>query len=442
MVGRVTGSDFRPWSEAMERALYGPDGFYRARGGPAAHFRTSVHASPLFATAVIRLLRETDEALGRPQEIALVDVGAGRGELLESVRAQLTADHPTKHATKHATEHASDHATKQDAEHVTDHATEQDADHATDQKVDQHVERDADSADAPLIARLRLIAIEVADRPDNLASDIEWRNDLPAAGSVTGLLIANEWLDNVPCDVVQATPDGWRSVEVATDGTERLADAPDPGQQAWLCTWWPLDGPSGPDGAPAQDGAPEDSAPEDGLPENSVPADGVPEDGAPAHGAPADSLLARAEIGLSRDAAWHQAVAVLARGVAIAIDYAHVRTSRPLLGTLTGYAHGRQTVPVPDGSCDITAHVALDACAAAADAEWTVHSDQRAVFHSLGITGARPDLSLASRDPRGYLRALSQASAATELTDAAGLGGFGWLIQGVAVPIPPSLDQT
>ncbi len=39
---------------AWEDALYGPDGFYR-RNAPAAHFRTSVHASPLFATAVIRL---------------------------------------------------------------------------------------------------------------------------------------------------------------------------------------------------------------------------------------------------------------------------------------------------------------------------------------------------------------------------------------------------
>lgn len=380
----------------MQRALYGPDGFYRAGGGPAAHFRTSVHASPLFATAITRLLLETDEALGRPPELALIDVGAGRGELLEAVHAQL--------------------------------ATELDVIKRPD-----------------VINRLRLIAVELADRPDNRTSAIEWRNDLPDPGSVTGLLVANEWLDNVPCDVVQATPDGWRLVEVATaspeppvterpgtegpgtgclhtertgtghlhavrPGTERLSAVPNPAQQAWLSTWWPPDAAHDPSSDPASEPSPDPS--------------GVP---------------ARAEIGLSRDAAWRDAVAVLARGVAVAVDYAHVRTSRPLFGTLTGYAHGRQVAPVPDGSCDITAHVALDSCAAAADAEWTIQSDQRTVLHSLGITGARPDLTLASSDPRGYLRALSQASAAAELTDPAGLGGFGWLVQGVGVPIPPSL---
>lgn len=352
----MTGSGFLPWSQAMEAALYSPRGFYRTRGGPAAHFRTSVHASPLFAAAIARLLRETDEALGRPRELALVDVGAGRGELLEAVRAQLI-----------------------DERGIDD----QDA--------------DGPNADDQMIERLRLIAVEVAERPDDLTSAIEWRSDLPDEASVTGLLVANEWLDDVPCDVVQATPDGWRDVEVAVDGTERLGAPPNAEQEAWLATWWPTDGSADPE--------------------------------------------LRAEIGLARDAAWRQAVAVLMRGIAIAIDYAHVRASRPLFGTLTGYTHGRQTVPVPDGSCDITAHVALDACAAAARAEWTVHGVQREALHSLGISGARPDIALASRDPRGYLRALSQASSAAELTDAAGLGGFGWLVQGVAAPVPPSLAQ-
>lgn len=357
----MTGNRFLPWSEAMRRALYGPDGFYRAGGGPADHFRTSVHASPLFATAVVRLLLETDEALGRPPEIALIDVGAGRGELLEAVHTQLAAKNDP-------------HRTDDPAPDLAEHP--------------------------PLVERLHLIAVEVASRPDHLTFDIEWRNDLPDTASVTGLLVANEWLDNVPCDVVQLTPDGWRLVEVAADGTECLGAPPAPAQQAWLSTWWPPDAASDPSGIPA-----------------------------------------RAETGLSRDAAWRRAAAVLARGVAVAVDYAHLRTSRPLFGTLTGYAHGRQVVPVPDASCDITAHVALDSCAAAAHAEWTVHSDQRTVLHSLGITGARPDIALASSNPRGYLRALSQASAAAELTDPAGLGGFGWLAQGIAVPVLPSLAR-
>jgi SAM-dependent MidA family methyltransferase len=336
----------------MEHALYGPDGFYRAHGGPAAHFRTSVHASPLFATAIARLLRETDEALGRPRELALVDVGAGRGELLAAIGAQLAAE---------------------------------------------------SGSDTALTGRLRLVAVEVAERPDALDPAIEWRDALP--DGVTGLLVANEWLDNVPCDVVEATADGWRTVEVAACGSERLGPVPDSGQQAWLSAWWPVPEPAG---GPSDDPGP----------------------------------AARAELGTARDAAWRRAVSALDRGIAIAIDYAHTRSSRPPFGSLTGYAQGRQTTPIPDGSCDITAHVALDACAAAAQADWTVHSTQRAVLHSLGITGGRPDLALASRDPRGYLRALSQASAAAELADPDGLGGFGWLAQGVAVPVPRSLAET
>jgi SAM-dependent MidA family methyltransferase len=339
----------------MRRALYGPSGFYRTQGGPAAHFRTSVHASPLFATAIVRLLREIDEALDRPSELTLVDVGAGRGELLTAVALQLD---------------------------------------------------DESSADKPLAERLRLVAVELAERPDGLDPAIEWRDTLPAG--VTGLLVANEWLDNVPCDVVEATPEGWRTVEVATDGAERLGPAPDASQQAWLSAWWPQPQPES----------------------ESEQADDLSDEPGPA---------ARAELGTARDAAWRQAVSALERGVAVAIDYAHSRSSRPLFGSLTGYAQGRQTAPVPDGSCDITAHVALDSCAAAARADWAVHSTQRAVLHSLGITGGRPDLGLASSDPRGYLRALSQSSAAAELTDPGGLGGFGWLVQGVAVPVPRSL---
>ncbi|HEX6920890.1 MAG TPA: hypothetical protein VF314_11705, partial [Actinomycetes bacterium] len=63
------------WREATERALYGEGGFFRRTTGPGAHFRTSVHASPLFARAVLTLARAADLD-------TVVDVGAGHGELL------------------------------------------------------------------------------------------------------------------------------------------------------------------------------------------------------------------------------------------------------------------------------------------------------------------------------------------------------------------------
>ncbi|MGB8940477.1 MAG: hypothetical protein WCD21_09620, partial [Streptomyces sp.] len=76
----------------MEAALYGPDGFYLRPEGPAGHFRTSVHVSPLFAGAVARLLCRVDEALDHPDELAFVDLGAGRGELTAGVLGALPAD--------------------------------------------------------------------------------------------------------------------------------------------------------------------------------------------------------------------------------------------------------------------------------------------------------------------------------------------------------------
>lgn len=339
-----TDGGFLPWSAAMDRALYGPDGFFRRPEGPAGHFRTSVHASALFAGAVLRLLRLVDRQLGNPDRLDLIDLGAGRGELLTGVLAELDR-----------------------------------------------------AEDADLRARLRPVAVELADRPDALAPGIEWSARTPE--EVTGLLIANEWLDNVPCDVVELGPEGPRVVEVARDGGERLGPEPDRSQQAWLECWWP--------------------------------------------GWSTGEPGARAELGLMRDAAWAGAVGSLAAGLAVAVDYAHTVETRPRFGSLTGYARGREVPPVPDGSCDLTAHVALDACAAAATgtAHWTLALDQRKALRRLGVSGQRPELATASTDPRGYVRALSRAGQAAELTDPAGLGRFSWLLQGVDMPRLTDLED-
>src|SRR5215217_6844870 len=72
----------------MRRSLYGPDGFF-VRHRPADHFRTSVTASPLFARAIATLVVEVDRALGHPDRLTVVDVGAGRGELLTRLLALL-----------------------------------------------------------------------------------------------------------------------------------------------------------------------------------------------------------------------------------------------------------------------------------------------------------------------------------------------------------------
>ncbi|MGW2252227.1 SAM-dependent methyltransferase [Kitasatospora sp. NPDC001660] len=317
------------WAPAMERALYDPEaGFYRRPEGPAGHFRTSVHASPRFARAVARLLLEVDAALGRPEELAFVDVGAGRGELLTGVLDAVPED---------------------------------------------------------VRVRLRPYAVEIADRPAGLPSTALWTSELPRG--VTGLLFANEWLDNVPLDAGEVDEDGvLRYVEVDTaTGRERLGEPASAADAAWAARWWPVEHPGD-----------------------------------------------FTEFGAPRDAAWAHAVAGLERGLAVAVDYGHTADRRPAFGTRAGFRDGREVAPVPDGSCDVTAHVALDSIAVPGfHSLWTT---QREALRALGVTGARPALSLASTDPAAYLRALGGAGEGAELTDPAGLGAFGWLVQTVRMP--------
>jgi SAM-dependent MidA family methyltransferase len=133
----------------------------------------------------------------------------------------------------------------------------------------------------------------------------------------------------------------------------------------------------------------------------------------------------RAEIGTSRDGAWADVVHRLRRGLAIAVDYGHTVDGRPPFGTLRSYRAGREVDVLPDGSRDVTAHVAVDSVAAAV--EGTVLR-QRDVLRSLGVSGSRPDVSLATTDPAGYLQSLSEASEAAELTAENGLGDFTWIL--------------
>lgn len=325
----------------MTDSLYGSAHGFFVTQAPRAHFRTSVHVSPLFAQAVTALLLRVDEALGRPEECTFLDVGAGRGELTVQVLGALET-------------------------------------------------LAARGEDDGLAGRLRPVAVELAPRPDGLDPRIDWLPGLPPPGSRTGLVFANEWLDNVPLDVVQNGADGVpRYVLVDAEGRESPGD-PVAGEDArWLRDWWPLDRTPG----------------------------------------------LRAEIGRPRDTVWAEAVGTLHRGLAVAVDYGHTRADRPPLGTLTGYLEGREVPPAPDGTRDLTAHVALDSCAAAAGGHARTLT-QREALHDLGVHGGRPPLSWASTDALAYVRGLRDASQAAELTDLAGLGAFTWLVHRVDVPDP------
>jgi SAM-dependent MidA family methyltransferase len=299
----------------MDRALYGDAGFYRATGAPASAFRTAGHASPLWAAALLALASRVDEALGFPPEFAVVDVGAGGGELLSGL-----------------------------------------------------------SVGAP--DRWSLVGVDIAARPAALPERVRWQREPP--GSVTGLLVAVELLDVVPLDVVECTDDGPRLVEVDQAGEERLGSVPSPADLTWLDRWWPT-----------------------------------------------AAVGDRAEIGVPRDELWHALTSAVTRGLAVAVDYAAV-PPRDLAGTLTAYRGGRQQQPVPDGSCDLTAHVLFESLRDDGDVLIT----QREALQSLGVSASRP---VYDGEASAYLGALSRAGEAAELTDPHGLGGFTWLLHPVVV---------
>jgi SAM-dependent MidA family methyltransferase len=270
--------------EGWEVALYGADGFYR-RERPAAHFRTSVHASALFGQALGRLAR----AVGASE---VMDIGSGSGELGDVLRGE----------------------------------------------------------------GLAVVEVELDD-------------ELPR--SIAGLAIANEWLDNVPCDVAELDEDGVPRYLLADLS---LGDVVSGNDLRWLEEWWPMREPGD-----------------------------------------------RAEIGRARDLAWASVVERLVDGgMAVAIDYGHVRAGRPPYGTVTGFRAGRECDPVLDGSCDVTAHVALDSLGGSLVL-------QRDALRALGVSAARPSLELAQTEPLRYVAELSSAGEAAELLDPSGLGGFGWV---------------
>ncbi|WP_446666158.1 SAM-dependent methyltransferase [Flexivirga sp. B27] len=312
---------WQSWRTAWHDALYGPDGFYRQADGPAGHFATSAQGIPGGGRLLARAVAILAENAGCQR---LIDVGAGRGELLTEV-----------------------------------------------------------SAVAPT---LQLTGVDVVERPADLPEPIDWLTspggaDLPdaLAGVRDTLVVAHEWLDVVPCTVAEYDGAVWRTVEVDPTGVERLGGPVAGAELQWLQSNWPSDGLIG----------------------------------------------ARAEIGESRDAAYRALRSRIDNGLLVVVDYGHLRDSRPRRGTLTGYRHGAQCSPVPDGSTDITAHVAMDTLDARESRELV---RQSTLFDRLGLHTGPPPIELASQDPPAYLQALADRGSYAQLTAPGGLGDFWWSI--------------
>jgi len=240
-------------------------------------------------------------------------------------------------------------------------------------------------AGAQLGRRLHVTAVELV--PPAPMEGVRWSPSLP--DEMVGLLIGHEWLDSVPCEVMMVREARTVRVHVDRAGNEYPGDVV---SCRWQRRWWPL----------CSEGD-------------------------------------RAEVGESRDVAWAAAVSRVRAGAALAIDYGHTRADRPRHGTLTGYRRGRQVPPVPDGSCDLTAHVAFDSCALAAPTDGTVLTTQRAALAALGLPSGAPAAALAASDPLGWLATTARVGRVAELRDPAGLGGYGWLLQTTAGLSPRGL---
>jgi SAM-dependent MidA family methyltransferase len=171
------------WHRAWADAASGDEGFWRSER-VADHFRTASN-SPLLAKLIARLLRL------RPQIRSVVEIGAGDGRLLRSLR-DLAPD-------------------------------------------------------------LRLTGIDLRPPPPDLVGidwqiarwdtfDARWHPAVLSASDEPTMIICCEWLDDLPCPIAAREADGWRELLVHPDGSEERGDPVCGPHAEWLRRWWPGSG--------------------------------------------------------------------------------------------------------------------------------------------------------------------------------------------------------
>lgn len=311
----------RSWFDRWVESATEPGGFWSDQN-PGAHFRTASTTGDALATLVAGLLDR------HPDIVAVLDIGAGQGELLTGLAAIRPA--------------------------------------------------------------LDLTGVDLRARPGPLPEPVDWvraRWDVhdhrwtgPAAdrlGSLDrpSLVIASEWLDDLPCAVAERVGGRWHQVLVDDIGRETIGEPVTGADLDWLEQWW-------------RDGQ-------------------------------------RAEVGRTRDRAWTALVTTArsAAGMALLIDYGHLAGDRPAGGSLAAYRHGRRVAPRPSSRINLTAHVAVDAVRAAAEAQGA-----RTLRCARQQEIVR-DLPLSSSPGLGPLLDLTRRSQLAALGSPAGLGAHWWLLQ-------------
>lgn len=313
------GSGAATWFDTWIEAASGADGFWRHQI-PSDHFATSAGAGPELAEALAALLQTF------PEIGVVIDIGAGDGSLLTGLAV----------------------------------------------------------AGAPV----QLVGVDLRPRPVGLPDRVSWVTDcwdvrtdhwadeavpeLVGGLAAPALLVATEWLDDLPCRIAVRGPEGHR--ELTVDG---LPGPPlTAADQAWVDRWWP----------------------EGDL----------------------------VEVGRTRDRAWSALVAALSRvgGVALAVDYGHVRSARPVSGSLAGFGAGRPVVARPDRRTNLTAAVAVDSLTVAGERAGAATRWRRGQADALaGLLSPHRD-----DDPLQALAARSRRAALARSRD---WGRQWWLLQHV-----------
>jgi NADH dehydrogenase [ubiquinone] 1 alpha subcomplex assembly factor 7 len=205
--GPITFADF------MEAALYDdPDGFFAAGGGAGragSDFVTSPEVGTLFGALVARALDDGWRRLGEPDPFVVVESGAGRGRLAADVLRAAPVCAPAlryvlveRSARLRAEQH--DLLVLEPPDEALGPVML--ADPADDQR-----DRDLAAMPAPGMGPI------VTSLPA-----------LPGI-AVTGVLLANELLDNLPVRLVERDASGWNEVRVALDDdTDRFVETPVP----------------------------------------------------------------------------------------------------------------------------------------------------------------------------------------------------------------------
>jgi SAM-dependent MidA family methyltransferase len=312
------------FDEFMRVALYGEHGFYTTSGqaGRRGDFITSPEVGPLFGVVLARWIESEWHRVGEPDDFTIIECGAGPGTLARAVLA--------------ASPRWRDH----------------------------------------------YIAVEVSEQQRRQhPSGVQSLPDLPAMGATSGVVIANELLDNLPFRLA-VFDGGWREVMVSLGRGSEFEEHAVTADAAW--DWLPMRA---------------------------------------AHGA-------RLPI-QDRAAAWVSAARrSLRQGSVVVFDYCTPSTAmlagqpwRDWLRTYRGHGRGDHYLREP-GSQDITAQVSLDQLPPPLDVQSQSDFLRRWGIDEIVDIGQRAWAAAAAQPDVAAMTMRSRTREAEALLDPSGLGAF------------------